>query len=172
MRSCRLVRYNARSVGSSGSILFEKIKIRDDKPKKKNLIRLDGKPVEDRPSNSEYVFNYHGCHVSEVKRSFKKALEDAGIEDFRFHDLRHTFASHMVMRRASIKEAQEILGHKSLTITVRYAHLSQEHKKKAVNLLNGLTAPAPENKPANPVNSDMSQNGTFSQTIGKKEARQ
>jgi hypothetical protein len=53
-------------------------------------------------------------------------------------------------------------------MTVRYAHLSQEHKKKAVNLLNGLTAPTPENKPADYVNSDMSQNGTFSQTIEKK----
>jgi site-specific recombinase XerC len=103
-----------------------------------------------------------------VKRAFKKALEDAGIEDCRFHDLRHTFASHMVMRGASIKEVQEILGHKSLTMTVRYAHLSQEHKKKAVNLLNGLTAPASQNKPANYVNSDMSQNVTFSQKIKKK----
>jgi hypothetical protein len=66
----------------------------------------------------------------------------------------------MVMRGASIKEVQEILGHKSLTMTVRYAHLSQEHKKKAVNLLNGLTAPSSEDKPANYVNSDMSQNVT------------
>jgi len=120
--------------------LFERIRSKKDKPKKKNVIRLDGNPVENRSSKSEYVFNYHGRQVSEVKRSFKKALEDAGIEDFRFHDLRHTFASHMVMRGASIKEVQEILGHKTLTMTVRYAHLSQEHKKKAVNLLNGLTA--------------------------------
>ena len=148
--------------------LFERIRSKKDKPKKKNVIRLDGNPVENRSSKSEYVFNYHGQQVSEVKRSFKKALEDAGIEDFRFHDLRHTFASHMVMRGASIKEVQEILGHKTLTMTVRYAHLSQEHKKKAVNLLNGLTAPTPENKPADYVNSDMSQNGTFSQTIEKK----
>jgi len=76
----------------------------------------------------------------------------------------------VVMRGASIKEVQEILGHKSLTMTVRYAHISQEHKKKAVNLLNGLTAPSSEDKPANYVNSDMSQNGTFSGKIEKKEA--
>ena len=43
----------------------------------------------------------------------------------------------MIMRGASLKEVQEILGHK--TMTLRYAHLSQEHKKKAVNLLNELT---------------------------------
>jgi integrase len=77
--------------------------------------------------------------------SLKQAsLKKAGIEDFRFHDLRHTFASHFVMRGGSIKDLQEILGHKSLTMTMRYAHLSQEHKKKAVNLLNGLTAPKNE----------------------------
>jgi len=43
------------------------------------------------------------------------------------------------MRGASLKEVQEILGHKTITMTLRYAHLSQEHKKKVVNLLNGLT---------------------------------
>jgi site-specific recombinase XerC len=52
----------------------------------------------------------------------------------------HTSASQMVMRGASLKEVQEILGHKTMTMTLRYAHLSQEHKKKAVNLLTGLTA--------------------------------
>ncbi len=79
--------------------------------------------------------------VNNVKSAFKTACKHAGIENFKFHDLRHTFASHFVMRGGSIKELQEILGHKTMTMTLRYAHLSQEHKKKAVNLLNGLTAP-------------------------------
>jgi len=78
--------------------------------------------------------------IQSIKTAFGSALKRAGIEDFRFHDLRHTFASHMVMRGASIKEVQEILGHKNISVTMRYAHLSHEHKKKAVNLLNGLTA--------------------------------
>jgi len=47
------------------------------------------------------------------------------------------------MKGASLKEVQEILGHKSMTMTLRYAHLSQEHKKKAVNLLNDLTVTHP-----------------------------
>jgi integrase len=78
--------------------------------------------------------------LSNIKRSFASAVIRAKIEDYKFHDLRHTFASHMIMRCASLKEVQEILGHKTMTMTLRYAHLSQEHKKKAVNLLNGLTA--------------------------------
>ena len=44
------------------------------------------------------------------------------------------------MRGGSLKELQELLGHKDIKMTMRYAHLSQEHKQKAVNLLNGLTA--------------------------------
>jgi site-specific recombinase XerC len=47
----------------------------------------------------------------------------------------------MIMRGAGLKDVQEILGHKTMTMTMRYAHLSQEHKRKAVNLINDLTAP-------------------------------
>ena len=78
--------------------------------------------------------------IGSIKTAFKAAVRRAGIEDFRFHDLRHSFSSHMVMRGATIKEVQEILGHKNISMTMRYAHLSQEHKEKAVNFLNGLTA--------------------------------
>jgi integrase len=93
-----------------------------------------------------YIFTYEVgketpvVSMKRVDRSFAAALKRAGIEDFRFHDLRHTFASHFIMRGGRLKELQEILGHKDIKMTMRYAHLSQEHKKKAVNLLNGLTA--------------------------------
>jgi hypothetical protein len=45
-----------------------------------------------------------------------------------------------------LKDIQELLGHKTMTMTLRYAHLTQEHKKKAVDLLNGLTASSPSHK--------------------------
>jgi len=90
---------------------------------------------------SEHVFcDKKGKPFRHIKTSFAASLRRAGIDDFRFHDLRHTFASHFIMRGGSLKELQEILGHKNITMTMRYAHLSQETKKKAVNLLNGLTS--------------------------------
>lgn len=58
---------------------------------------------------------------------FSKALNLAGIDNFRFHDLRHTFASHFVMRTNDLPSTQKLLGHKSPRMTQRYAHLSKGH---------------------------------------------
>lgn len=67
-------------------------------------------------------------------------MERRGIKDFHFHDLRHTFASHLVMAGVDITTIKELLGHKTLTMTLRYAHLAPSHKVKAVDLLdNALT---------------------------------
>ena len=104
---------------------------------------------------SKHVFTYVRRPVSRIDRAFKGALDGAGIEDFEFHDLRHTFASHLIMRGARLKEVQALLGHKTMTMTLRYAHLSLEHGNRAANLLNGLTGSG---------NSGMSQNITISES--------
>jgi len=89
---------------------------------------------------SKHVFTYQGKRIRDnVKTSFNAAMKRAGIVGFRFHDLRHTFASQLILHGGDLKDAQELLGHKSMTMTLRYAHLTQEHKKKAVNRLNSLT---------------------------------
>jgi integrase len=93
----------------------------------------------DQQLGSVYVFGYNEQELKSVKTAFNSAVKRAGIVDFRFHDLRHTFASHMVMSGASLKDVQEILGHKTLSMTLRYAHLAEAHKKQAVNLIGNLT---------------------------------
>jgi integrase len=79
----------------------------------------------------------------QIRTAFTLALERAKIPvGFRFHDLRHTCASHMVMRGASLKDVQEILGHADYKMTQRYAHLSPAHLLAAVERLDGLTPAA------------------------------
>jgi len=68
----------------------------------------------------------------EFRKRWYAALKEAGITKFRFHDLRHTSASYLIMNGASLKEVAEILGHKSTQTSDRYAHLSTEHKSKLV----------------------------------------
>jgi integrase len=88
----------------------------------------------------EYVFTFRGRPIErDLHVGFGAALKRAGLVDFHFHDLRHTFASQMILNGGSLKHVQELLGHKSMTMTLRYSHLSQDDKRKAVNLLNGLT---------------------------------
>lgn len=67
------------------------------------------------------------------RKSFENACKRAGIEDFRFHDLRHTFASYLVMAGVDIRTVQELMGHKDIKMTMRYSHLSKAHLLEAVN---------------------------------------
>ena len=90
-----------------------------------------------RRLDSAYVFFDPGTGkpYGDIKRSFKTALKRSGIRDFRFHDLRHTFASYLVMAWVDITTVSKLLGHKSLTMTLRYAHLAPSHMVKAVDIL-------------------------------------
>ncbi len=89
-----------------------------------------------RRIDSPFVFvDKEGERYQDIKRSFKSALRKAGIKDFRFHDLRHCFASHLIMAGVDITTLKELLGHKTLAMTLRYAHLAPSHKVKAVETL-------------------------------------
>ena len=62
-----------------------------------------------------------------IRDAWEYAVKRAGITHFRFHDLRHTFASYLAMNGATLAEIAEVLGHKTLAMVKRYAHLSEAH---------------------------------------------
>src|SRR5262245_64596025 len=70
-----------------------------------------------------------------INRVFRPALRRARITNFSWHDLRHTFASRLAVAGGDIRTIQELLGHQSLAMTLRYAHLSPAHKRDAVRHL-------------------------------------
>jgi len=73
---------------------------------------------------------------SNLKSAFEYALERAAIHDFKWHDLRHCTASYLAMNGASLAEIAEILGHKTLAMVQRYAHLSDGHVSNVVASMN------------------------------------
>lgn len=83
--------------------------------------------------DSLYVFERNGAKIGDFKRSFHTACRNAGLKDLRIHDLRHVFASKMVMNGTSLYITGELLGHKTPQMTKRYTHLVPETLRKAVN---------------------------------------
>jgi len=76
-----------------------------------------------------------GTLMVDIKRSWETVLKFAQIENFRFHDLRHNFASQLVMQGVDLNVIRELLGHADMKMTLRYAHLAPESKLRAVELL-------------------------------------
>ena len=102
--------------------------------------------LRDLPSRlrSEWVFpSETGATALDAKnymhRVFTPALKKARIVGFRWHDLRHTFASRLVMAGVDIRTVQELMGHRTIAMTLRYAHLSPAHRLDAMQR---LTRPA------------------------------
>jgi len=95
----------------------------------------ENREKEVRTAASEYVFpSRQGTkkgHLFDLRNPFDKACQHAGVENFRIHDLRHTFASMAVRGGASLFEVQKLLGHQDIAMTQRYAHLSDAGLKKA-----------------------------------------
>ncbi len=91
-----------------------------------------------RNLSSPYVLcRQSGQKLDEIEYPWKVALKLSGIPHARFHDLRHTFASWLVMAGVDLRSVQELLGHKRIEMTMRYAHLSPGHMRKAIETLDG-----------------------------------
>lgn len=88
------------------------------------VIRIDSPLVFPRQDGRRPV---------DVRHAWRKALRQAEIEDFRFHDLRHTAASYLAMSGATLADIADILGHQSLHMTRRYAHLTESHVRSVLD---------------------------------------
>ena len=97
-----------------------------------------------RLSDQDIVFTsvMTGGRIVDIRAGFLNSCKRAGITGLHFHDLRHTFASQFVMAGGDLYILKEILGHKSITMTQRYAHLSPTYKIKAIDRMNTLWAGA------------------------------
>ncbi len=74
---------------------------------------------------------------------FEPAVKKAKIRSFSWHCLRHTFASRLVMAGVDLRTVQELTGHKSIKMTVRYSHLTPKHTLAAVERLAGVIPETP-----------------------------
>jgi integrase len=81
--------------------------------------------------HDRWCFTYQGNPMSDIGSAWKRAMTRAGITEFRFHDLRHTWASWHVMNGTSLQEFMELGGWKSYEMVLRYAHLAAEHLSSA-----------------------------------------
>jgi integrase len=73
---------------------------------------------------------------TDLRLPWLEALKKAQVDDFRFHDLRHSAASYLAMNGASLAEIAEVLGHKTLQMVKRYSHLSEAHTAGVVSRMN------------------------------------
>jgi integrase len=89
--------------------------------------RLDTPLVFPNPTGGKFL---------RFRETFDNAVVRAGIPAFRFHDLRHSAASYLAMSGASLAEIAEVLGHKTLAMVKRYAHLSEAHTRSVVERMN------------------------------------
>lgn len=90
-------------------------------------------------NQNSFVFpNQRGNAPITITSSWKNTLKASGIHDFRFHDLRHSAASYLAMNKATPGEIAEVLGHKTLAMVKRYAHLSESYTKNIVFQMNEI----------------------------------
>lgn len=90
-----------------------------------------------KPDRHDFLFpRADGMAPFTIQKVWYQAIQQAGLDDFHFHDLRHSAASYLAMNGATLAEIAEVLGHKTLQMVKRYAHLSDQHVAKVVERMN------------------------------------
>lgn len=128
-----------------------------------DLVRDTLIAIPKHPDSPYIFYKNNGEPFINVRKSFDKLLKACRIDKFRFHDMRHTYASQLAMSGVDLNTIRELLGHKSLQMTLRYAHLSPDHKRRAVDSLNRIGTNMAQ-KPSD-TNSDIL---TVSQVLDNK----
>ncbi|MFA5032855.1 MAG: tyrosine-type recombinase/integrase [bacterium] len=109
------------------------ITVQHSKSNKKRMIPINDsvyKVFENLPQTEDKIFRIHNFRIL-----FERAVKSAGIEDFTFHSLRHCFASHLAMSGINLATIKELMGHSSIRMTLRYAHLCDGCLEDAVKKL-------------------------------------
>lgn len=120
------------------------IQIRESKSNKMRVVPMNDtthRLLDRLPRSSEFVFPSPktGVKLNQIKRSFRRAVAEAGIDDFRFHDLRHTAATRMADAGADAFTLMKILGHSDIRMTARYTHATDAALRRAVTNLDAFS---------------------------------
>ena len=121
---------------------FNFIEFLENKCNKHILIPLNEKLIQffsNKPDveRKGYIFinPETGLPYKDIKKAWSTALEKANIENFRFHDLRHTFATRLIEKNIDIVVAKELMGHADISTTMIYVHSDADRKKNAINVI-------------------------------------
>ncbi len=110
-------------------------------PTNRTVLELLKAKTKIRSLKTDLVFytqNHTPYHPCNLRRSFNQATKEAGLEDFRFHDLRHTFATKLVQSGVDLYKVGKLLGHKDIRMTQRYSHHYPESLRDGVEILDGI----------------------------------
>lgn len=120
------------------------LRVEDSKNGEKRSLPLTGRALavlkeigKVRRLDTDLIFSREdGKAPLEFKRQWEGAIAAAGIKDFRFHDLRHTAATYLLESGATLPELSALLGHKTIQMVKRYAHLADNHARQVVEKMN------------------------------------
>lgn len=140
MRQAEILNLTASSI----DLVNGRIVLEHTKNGERRLVYLKGHALgiiqellQKKQQNLNFIFpSKNGFKPMDFRFPWKQALKAASISNFKFHDLRHSAASFLLMTGASLAEVAEVLGHKTLAMVKRYAHLSESHTSNVVSRMN------------------------------------